>query len=702
METPAAAVPVPPGTVETPAAAVADRTSVDVPPPVTPASDLPTPTAAAMVIPDQDSKTASAPSTVMSSPPGASEVSLPTVVESPPAAIGPAEPVPDELPDGTEPADERHQPAPAAETDVRPGSAAETDVRRAAVPAGGDRDLERTGGLAEPAAGPDRLTDHGPAWDVVPPPERPPARRGPIIVWVQRHRLPVLAVACAILAAAITIPLISSSPSASAGRSASSGPLAASTGFVSLGNLSENPDPVDVYLYSSGNSSPQFVQHGVAYGTILPYRAVNAGNYSVKMRAAGSSASSNPIWSVSLTVKAGGAYTVVPLRASAQQGQLKVIDNNLTTPKGKSFVRVIQAALNQQQVTFHCSCAPGDPGNITTDAAPGSISPQAPIPSGTWTMTATGPSAKTSLPVTLTAGTVHTEIVIDAPGGGIQIINLTDAAGARQAPTGGASAGTSLSYRRVPVGLPAAWRFVPIASMAFSPSGTTLAIASEKICLWDIAAAHCTVSFGNASITAIAFSPDGKTLAATDNNGKTYLWDVATGSQTGTFTDPGSDGAYSVAFSPDGKILAAGDGNGRAYLWNVATGKPIVALADSGSKGVNSVAFSPDGKILAAGDGNGRAYLWNVATGKPIVALADPGSSGVISVAFSPDDTTIAAGDNNGRTYLWNVITGKLMTTLAELSNVEINSVAFSADGKELATGDQDGSVFLWYANLPA
>ena len=198
------------------------------------------------------------------------------------------------------------------------------------------------------------------------------------------------------------------------------------------------------------NSSPQFVQHDVAYGTILPYRAVNAGDYSVKMRAAGSSASSNPVWSVSLTVKAGGTYTVVPLRASAQQGQLRVIDNNLATPKGKSFVRVIQADLNQGQVTFHCSCAAGAPGNITTDAAPGTVSPQAPIPSGTWTMSATGPSAKTSLPVTLTAGTVHTEIVVAAPGGGIQIINLVDAAGARQAPTGGASAGSGGDLPELP------------------------------------------------------------------------------------------------------------------------------------------------------------------------------------------------------------------------------------------------------------
>jgi serine/threonine protein kinase/Tol biopolymer transport system component len=708
VETPAAAAPAPPSTFETPAAAIPDRTSVDSPLPVG-TSDPRTPTAAGIVIPGQDDETPSPPPTAVSSLPGVSEVPLPTVVELPLAAVGPADPVRDEVPDSAEPAGGRDQPAPvartdvrpraAAQTDVRPRTAAETDGRPVVVPAERSADADGDRPLPIAAAVP---PDPGP---VAPPPEPPPGGRGPVLVWVQRHRLPMLALVCAILAAAITIPFISSGPSASSGRPAAAGPPAASTGFVSLGNLSENPTPVDIYLYSGGASSPEFVQHGVAYGTILPYRAVNAGAYSVKMRTARSSASSDPVWSVSLTVKAGGTYTVVPLRASAQQGQLKVIDNNLTTPKGKSFVRVIQAAVNQQQVTFHCSCAPGDPGNITTDAAPGTVSPQATIPPGTWTMSATAPSAKTSLPVTLTAGTVHTEIVIDAPGGGIQIINLTDATGARQAPTGGTSAGsagTSVSYRRVPVGLPAASRFVSVAALAFSPSGTTLAIASEKICLWDIAAARCTSSFGNASITAIAFSPDGQTLAATDNTGRTYLRHVATGTQTATFTDSGTDGAYSVAFSPDGKVLAVGDGNGRAYLWNVATGKPVTTLADPGSKGVNSVAFSPDGKVLAAGDGNGRAYLWNVATGKPVVTLADPSSSGVISVAFSPDGTTMAAGDDNGRTYLWNVAISKVTTTLGELSNVEINSVVFSADGKELATGDQNGSVFLWYANLPA
>jgi serine/threonine protein kinase len=598
-------------------------------------------------------------------------------------------------------------------------------------------DLVTTPGSGESADELPWLTVPGHGGDAAPPVQRPPRRRGPVSAWIRRYRLPVFALACAALAAAVTLPLISSShagsaaPSHSAGPSHSSGPsnssglAAPSTGLVSLGNLSANPTPVDVYLYQSGSARPQFVEHDIAYGTILPYQPVNVGDYSIKMRAAGSPASSNPVWSVGLTVRAGGAYTVVPLRASAQHGELKVLDNNLTTPKGKSFVRVIQADVNQGQVTFHCSCAAGAPGNITTDAAPGTVSPQVPIPAGTWTMTATGPSEKASLPVTLTAGTVHTEIVISKPGGGIEIVNLVDAVP---------------SYRRVAVNLPSSGRSVPISSVAFSPSGGSLAIASAQICLWDIAAARCTTSFGSAAAYSLAFSPDGRTLAVGDYSGLTDLWSVATSSQTANLATPTSSGAFSVAFTHDGqtlavgdingstylwnvatrkasltirdpdtkgvssvaftrdgKILAAGDHNGHAYLWDVATGHLIFTLGDSGRKDVMSVAFSPDDRLLVAGDANGQTYLWQVATGRLMAKLRNPGGTGVISVACSPDNTTMAAGDNNGNIYVWNVNNGRLLTTLSDPNGAEIDSLAFSSNGQVLASGDQNGSVFLWY-----
>jgi hypothetical protein len=200
------------------------------------------------------------------------------------------------------------------------------------------------------------------------------------------------------------------------------------TGFISFANLSRTTPQVDVYLYSSSNSSGRLVQHDLGYGMASVYIRVTACDYSIEMRIATSPASSQPVLSASITVRAGHAYTVAVLAAPAQARQLRVLDDSLTVPKGLSLVRVIQASLSQKQVTFHCSCAQGAPGNITTDAPSGSVSSYAPIPAGTWTMTATGPSAAASMPVTLTAGTVHTEVVIDGPSG-IEILNLLNAGG---------------------------------------------------------------------------------------------------------------------------------------------------------------------------------------------------------------------------------------------------------------------------------
>jgi hypothetical protein len=228
---------------------------------------------------------------------------------------------------------------------------------------------------------------------------------------------------------------------------------ATSTGWIRLGNLSPATSPVDVYVYPSGNSTALITLPDVAYGTVSSYEIVGAGGYRVQMRPAGSPASSSPLLSASVTVQAGDAYTAVALA-----GTLKVLDDSLTTPKGKSLVRVIQAS-DQKQVTFHCSCAAGNPGNITTNAPSGSVSSYAPIPTGTWTMTATGSSSSAALPVTLTADTVHTEVVVDTKSGSIAIENLLDAAGSGQPPVGGIGTGFGGTTPRGP-GSPLPWAAV--------------------------------------------------------------------------------------------------------------------------------------------------------------------------------------------------------------------------------------------------
>jgi hypothetical protein len=215
---------------------------------------------------------------------------------------------------------------------------------------------------------------------------------------------------------------------------------AASDGWLRLGNLSTTTAPVDVYVYSSGHSSPDFMVPDVAYGAVSGYRSVSAGDYSVKMRTAGSAASSQPVLTASVTVQESRSYTAAALSPKGQGAQLKILDDTLNAPAGKSLVRVIQASTKQSSVKFHCSCAPGAPGDIVTHASTGSVSGYAPIPAGTWTMSAMGSTAQASLPVKLVGNTVHTEVVIDGSSG-LEIVNLTDAVGMGQPPAGGVGTG---------------------------------------------------------------------------------------------------------------------------------------------------------------------------------------------------------------------------------------------------------------------
>ena len=221
------------------------------------------------------------------------------------------------------------------------------------------------------------------------------------------------------------------------------------TGWIRLAHLSPNTPPVDVYLYSFGNSNAQIVLHHVAYGTVSPYEAVTAGDYSVAMRASGASPSSQPVLSASVTVKAGHAYTVAGLGPESGL-RLQVLDDQLTTPPGKSVIRVIQASLKQQTVKFTCGGQ-----TIVPKATFGSVSAYQAIPANTWTMQAIGSGDTGTGRWAMAPGTVHTMVVLDGTNG-LEIVNLVDAAGAGQPPAGGVTTGFGGTAAHGP-GSPAPW-----------------------------------------------------------------------------------------------------------------------------------------------------------------------------------------------------------------------------------------------------
>jgi hypothetical protein len=220
-------------------------------------------------------------------------------------------------------------------------------------------------------------------------------------------------------------------PAAAASAASSA---AAGTGWIRLAHLSPNTPPVDVYLYSFGNSDAKIVLHHVAYGTVSPYEAVAAGDYSVAMRSAGAAASSQPVLSTSVTVKADHAYTVAGMGPESGL-RLQVMNDQLTTPSGKSSVRVIQASLKEQTVKFTCGGQA-----IVPKATFASVSSYQAIPANTWTMEAIGSGDTATARFDMAAGTVHTMVVLDGASG-LEIVNLVDAAGAGQPPVGAVSTG---------------------------------------------------------------------------------------------------------------------------------------------------------------------------------------------------------------------------------------------------------------------
>jgi uncharacterized protein DUF4397 len=220
-----------------------------------------------------------------------------------------------------------------------------------------------------------------------------------------------------------------------AAPAASAAPAQSGDGWIRLAHLSPNTPAVDVYLYSFGNSHAMIVLHHVSYGDVSPYEKVAPGQYTVAMRAAGAKPASPPVLSTSVHIASGGAYTVAGMGPNKGL-RLQVFQDKLTTPKGKSLVRVIQASLRHNKVTI---MAGGQ--TLAKNLEFAHVTNYVTARPGTFRVHAAGMGAMGAKDVTLAAGSIYTLVVLDSTGSGLEIDPLEDAAGSAVMPNGGAQTG---------------------------------------------------------------------------------------------------------------------------------------------------------------------------------------------------------------------------------------------------------------------
>ena len=230
-------------------------------------------------------------------------------------------------------------------------------------------------------------------------------------------------------------------------KAASASTAASGNGWIRLAHLSPNTPAVDVYLYSFGDPTAELVLHHVGYGVVSPYESLAAGDYSVAMRAAGAVDTTKPVLSTSLTVAPGGAYTVAGLGPESGL-RLQVLKDQLSTPPGKTLVRVIQASLQQHVVTVTWNGQP-----TVTNLSFGSVSSYQAATPATATLHVSGESETASATITLAAGTVHTLVVLDGSKG-LVLDNFLDSAGSGDAPAGGVATGLGGTAPKVPSPMP--------------------------------------------------------------------------------------------------------------------------------------------------------------------------------------------------------------------------------------------------------
>jgi hypothetical protein len=248
-----------------------------------------------------------------------------------------------------------------------------------------------------------------------------------------------------------------------AAAAAFASPATTGTGWIRLAHLSPNTPAVDVYLYAFDNSAAELVLHHVAYGTVSAYEPVAAGDYSVAMRAAGASATSQPVLSTSVTVAAGHAYTVAGLGPESGL-RLQVLDDDLTTPPGKALVRVIQASLKEQVVNVSFGSTV-----LASSLKFADVSAYQAVSPGTETVTVSSGGGDVDESVTLAVGTVHTLVVLDGASG-LEIDNLEDASGSGQPPLGGVQTGFGGTAPHGPAS-PAPWLAVIAAGSLLALTG---------------------------------------------------------------------------------------------------------------------------------------------------------------------------------------------------------------------------------------
>ncbi len=230
----------------------------------------------------------------------------------------------------------------------------------------------------------------------------------------------------------------------------------------------------------------------------------------------------------------------------------------------------------------------------------------------------------------------------------------------------------------------------PASSVAFSPSGSQVATAADRIIsIRDVGSWHINRRLTHDErMREVTFSPDGRCIAGVGSR-VIQIWDL-TGEAPMLRLPHGAD-VVRTCFSPDGRYFATTARDNSARLWDVSTGGEVHRLiCDCHIR----CAFSPDGKFLATTNSfmKSTAQITDVDARREV--LERPHNENIAALAFSPNNEYLATAGIRRDARLWKLPAGEEAVRFSH--DGDINCIAFSPDGRYVVTGSNDHTARVW------